>query len=79
MTVKRVHLKLYHHYDSKDMFDSLMEFACMTDGTSMNVFLKTREKIARTSFLHYYNKSGLADLKEKGKFDAGIAKVLLTK
>ena len=51
----------------------------MTDGTSMNAFLKTREKIARTSFLHYYNKSGLANLKEKGQFDAGIAKVLLTK
>ena len=61
------------------MFDSLMEFACMTDGTSMNAFLKTREKIARTSFLHYYNKSGLANLKEKGQFDAGVAKVLLTK
>ncbi len=73
MTVKRVHLKSYRHYDSKDMFDSLMEFACMTDGTSMNAFLKTREKIARTSFLRFYNKSGLADLKEKGQFDAGIA------
>ena len=51
----------------------------MSDGTSINAFLKTKEKISKTSFLRFYNKSGLADLKQKGSVDVGIAKLLLTK
>jgi len=77
--VKRVQLKSSRQYNITHLFDSLMEFACKTDGTSMNSFLKTREKIPKTSFLHYYKKSGLADLKEKGHNNEAIAKVLLTK
>ena len=56
-----------------------MEFALLNDGTSINSFVRAREKISKTSFLRYFLKSGLADLKQNGTFDAGIAKVLLTK
>jgi len=78
MRVKKVNPKSYQLYESDDFFNSLIEFASLDNGTSMNAFLKTKDKIARTSFIHYYKKSGLANLKEKGQFDVDVAKVLLT-
>jgi len=78
MRVKKVNPKSYQLYESDDFFNSLIEFASLDNGTSMNAFLKTKDKIARTSFIHYYKKSGLANLKEKGQFDADVAKALLT-
>jgi len=79
MKVKKVHPKSSRLYESQELFDSLMEFALLNDGTSINSFVRAREKISKTSFLRYFLKSGLADLKQNGTFDAGIAKVLLTK
>jgi len=79
MTVKKVHQKPYRQYDAAYLFDCLIEYVCMSDGTSITAFLKTKEKISKTSFLRFYNKSGLADLKQKGSVDVGIAKLLLTK
>jgi len=79
MTVKKVHQKIYRQYDRAYLFDCLIEYVCMSDGTSINAFLKTKEKISKTSFQRFYNKSGLADLKQKGSVDVGIAKLLLTK
>ncbi len=79
MKVKKVHPKSSWLYESQELFDSLMEFALLNDGTSINSFVRAREKISKTSFLRYFLKSGLADLKQNGTFDAGIAKVLLTK
>ncbi len=55
-----------------------MDFACMADSPSINTFLKNKEKISKTSFLHYYHKSGLAEYKKQGAFDASIAKMMLT-
>jgi len=48
MMVKRVQWKSNCQYDIEHLFDSLMEYVCMTDGTSINAFLKTQEKIAKT-------------------------------
>jgi len=79
MTVKKVNQKLYRQYNTDDLFNSLLEFACLQNDTSMNAFLKSREKLAATSFIRYFKKSGLAALKEKGTVDASVAKVLLTK
>ena len=70
--------KSYRLYDSQYLFDCLMEFACLSDGTSINSFIRSKEKIAKSSFLRYFHKSGLADLKEKGPVDVGIAKILLS-
>jgi len=75
MTVTK---KSYWLYDSQYLFDCLMEFACLSGGTSINSFIRSKEKIAKSSFLHYFHKSGLADLKEKGPVDVGIAKILLS-
>jgi len=77
MMVKKVHQKSYQQYDTDNLFNSLLEFACLHNGTSMNAFLKSREKHA--AFFRYFLKSGLAALKEKGTVDASVAKVLLTK
>jgi len=49
MMVKKVHLKLYGQYDSDSLFDSLMEFACLNNGTSMQTFLESKAKLAETS------------------------------
>jgi len=56
MMVKKVHLKSYDQYDSKVLFDSLMEFACLNNGTSMKTFLKSKAKLAETSFIRYFKK-----------------------
>jgi len=55
--------KSYRLYDSQYLFDCLMEFACLSDGTSINSFIRSKEKIAKSSFLRYFHKSGLADLR----------------
>jgi len=49
MMVKKVHQKSYQQYDTDNLFNSLLEFACLHNGTSMNAFLKSREKCAATS------------------------------
>jgi len=56
MMVKKVNQKLYHQYNTDDLFNSLLEFACLQNDTSMNAFLKSREKLAATSFIHYFKK-----------------------
>jgi len=45
----------------------------MANGMSINTYIKTKENISKSSFLHYYNKSGLANFKKQGAFDANIA------
>jgi len=57
----------------------LLEFALMTNGMSINAFLKTKESLSKTSFICYYNKSGLLAYKKQGAFDSSIAKLILTK
>jgi len=79
MTVKKVHQKSYWQYDTAYLFDSLIKFACLTDGISIRAFLKSKENLAKSSFLHYFKQSGLADLKSNGPFDRDIGKVMLTK
>jgi len=79
MKVKKVHPKSYRLYDSEHLFNSLMEFASLNDCTSITSFVQAKKNISKTSFLRYFKKSGLAELKEKGTFNAAIAKVLLTK
>jgi len=53
ITVKKVGRK----YETEYFFDSLLEFALMTNGMSINTFLKTKENLSKTSFICYYNKS----------------------
>jgi len=77
--VKKVHQKTYRKYDTAYLFDSLIEFACLTDGTSIRAFLKSKENLAKSSFLHYFKQSGLADLKSNGPFNRDVGKVMLTK
>jgi len=77
MTVKKVHQKLYCQYDTAYFFDSLIEFACRTDGISIRAFLKTKEKIPKSSFLDYFKQSGLAELKLNAPFDVAVAKMML--
>jgi len=79
MTVKKVHQKCYWKYDSTYLFDSLIEFACLTNGTSIRAFLKRKENLAKSSFLRYFKQSGLADLKSNGPFNCDVGKVMLTK
>jgi len=79
MMVKKVHQKSYWMYDIAYLFDSLIKFACLTDGTFIRAFLKSKENLAKSSFLCYFKKSGLADLKSNGPFDCSIGKVMLTK
>jgi len=45
---------------------------------SIIAYLKTKEKISKSSFLCYYNNSRLANYKKQGMFDSGVAKVMLT-
>jgi len=78
LKVKKVHPKSSRLYESQELLDSLIEFASLNDGTSFNSFVQAREKISNTTFLRL-KKGGLADLKQNGTFNAGIAKVLLTK
>jgi len=75
ITVKKVGRK----YETEYFFDSLLEFSSMTNGMSINAFLKTKENLSKTSFIRYYNKSGLSTYKKQGAFDSGIAKLILTK
>jgi len=56
MTVKKVHQKSYHQYDTDDLLNNFLEFSCLDNGTSMNAFLKSREKLAATSFIRYFKK-----------------------
>jgi len=53
MKVKKVHPKSYWLYESEDIFNSLMEFASLNDGASINSFLQNRVKIAKTLFICY--------------------------
>jgi len=78
MMVKKVHQKLYRQYDTAFFFDSLIEFACRTDGISIRAYLKTKEKIPKSSFLNYFKQSGLAELKLNAPFDVAVAKMMLT-
>jgi len=79
MTVKKVHQKSYRKYDTAYLFDSLIEFACLTDGMSIRAFLKGKENLSKSSFLRYFKQSGFADLKSNGPFDCDVGKVMLTK
>jgi len=45
---------------------------------SINAYLKTKEKISKSSFLHYYYNSRHANYKKQDMFDSGVAKVMLT-
>jgi len=79
MMVKKVHQKSYHQYDTAYLFDCLIEFACHPDGISICTYLKTKEKIPKSSFLHYFKQSGLAELKSNAPFDVlAVAKMMLT-
>ncbi len=78
ITVKKVHQKSYRQYETGYFFSCLLDFACMTNDMSINAYLKTKEKISKSSFLRYYNNSGLAKYKKQGTFDSGIAKLMLT-
>jgi len=64
MTVKIAPKKVYRRYDSNYLQQCLIDYASMTDGTSIGAFLKGKESIAKSSFLRHYNKSGLAELKK---------------
>jgi len=44
MKVKNVHPKPYWQYDSQDLSNSLMEFALLNDGTSINLFVMPERK-----------------------------------
>ena len=79
ITIKKVSQKSGQKYETGYFFNCLLEFASMTNGMSINAFIKTKENISKSSFLRYYNKSGLANYKKQGTFDAEIAKVILTK
>jgi len=54
-----------HQYNTSHFFKCLKEFACMTNGPSINAFLKNKEKISKSSFLCYYHKGGLAEYKNR--------------
>jgi len=54
MKVKQVNPKSYRLYESDHLFNSLMEFASLNDGTSITSFVQAREKISKTSFLRYF-------------------------
>jgi len=54
----------YHQYDSGYFFNCLLEYASFTDTTSVNAYAKSKEGIFKSSFLHYYHKSGLSDYKK---------------
>jgi len=73
-----VHQKSYRQYETGYFFSCLLDFACMRNDMSIIAYLKTKEKISKSSFLCYYNNSGLANYKKQGMFDSGIAKVMLT-
>jgi len=78
MMLKKVHQKSYCKYNTAYLFDSLIKFACCTDGISICTYLKTKEKILNSSFLTYFKQSGLAELKSNGPFDIAVAKMMLT-
>jgi len=79
VTVQKMKEKLYCQYNTSYFFNCLIDFTCMTNGISIYKFLKIKEKISKSSFLHCYNKSGLTEYKKQGVFDAkNIAKTMLT-
>jgi len=78
ITIKKVSQKSGQTYETGYFFNCLLEFTLMTNGISINAFIKTKENTSKSLFLHYYNKSGLANYKKQGTFDAEIAKVILT-
>jgi len=78
ITVKKVHQKSYCQYETGYFFSCLLDFACMRNDMSIIAYLKTKEKISKSSFLCYYNNSRLANYKKQGMFDSGVAKVMLT-
>jgi len=77
MMVKVIHQKVYH-YDSEYLQKCLIKYAGLADDTSISAFLRTKENIAKSSFAHFLNKSGLAELKRNGTFDLDVAKALVT-
>jgi len=79
VTVRKIKQKVYRKYEPDAFFNCLMDFACMTNTTSITAYLKDKENISMTSFLRYYNKSGLAEYKKQESFDASIAKTILKK
>jgi len=56
MMVKKVHQKSYHQYDSGHLFDSLIKFACHTDGTSIRDFVKARRRFQSHLFSAILNR-----------------------
>jgi len=79
MTVKAVRPKVYCRYDIEYLQKCLIKYAGLADGTSISAFLKTKESMAKSSFIRFFNKSGLAELKKNGTFDADTAKTLVMK
>ena len=61
ITVKIAPKNVYRHYDSNYIQQCLIDYASLTDGTSISAFVKGKESIAKSSFLCHYNKSGLAE------------------
>jgi len=45
------HQKLYHPYDSEYLHMCFIEYAGLTDGTSISAFLETKENMAKPSFI----------------------------
>jgi len=45
----------------------------------MHLLIQKKTSPSKSLFLHYYNKSGHANSKKQGAFDADIAKIILTK
>jgi len=56
MKVKKVHPKSYQLYESEHLFNSLMEFASLNDGTSITSFVQAREKISKPHFYIIFKK-----------------------
>jgi len=79
MTVRKVHQKAYRQYSSDYFFNCLLEYASFSGTTSVNAYVKSKKGISKSSFLHYYHKSGLSDYKKHGAFDVEIAKLILMK
>jgi len=79
MAMKNIDQKVYHCYDSEYLHKCLIEYAGLAGGTPISAFLKIKKSIAKFSFICFFNKSGLAELKRNGTFDADMAKALVMK
>jgi len=79
LTVTKLPTKAICQYESDYFFNCLLEYASSTDTTSITAYVKSKKGISKSSFLRYYNKSGLSDYKKHGAFNPEVAKLILTK